>query len=340
VEATTLAQALRQALIEEMRRDDCVVLLGEDIGVLGGAYTVTAGLMEMFGEERVRDTPISEAGIVGAAVGAAMTGLRPVVEIQFNDFLTCAMDPICNQAAKLRFMMGGQVKIPVVIRAPVGASGRAAQHSQSLEAWFMHTPGLKVVMPSTPYDAKGLLKTAIRDDNPVMFFEHKLLYGARSPGGKAQTAVGSLTTVYRPAPEDDYTIPFGVADIKRQGRDVTIVATGFMVHQALQSAQVLEKQGIDVEVVDPRTLAPLDKETILRSVEKTSRLVVVSEDVMTCGVASEISAMVAEHGIFTLDAPIKRISVPDTPIPFAPVMERAVIPQVERITEAVKALLN
>ena len=340
MEATTLAQALRQALIEEMRRDDCVVLLGEDIGVLGGAYTVTAGLMEMFGEERVRDTPISEAGIVGAAVGAAMTGLRPVAEIQFNDFLTCAMDPICNQAAKLRFMMGGQVKIPVVIRAPVGASGRAAQHSQSLEAWFMHTPGLKVVMPSTPYDAKGLLKTAIRDDNPVMFFEHKLLYGARSPGGKAQTAVGSLTTVYRPAPEDDYTIPFGVADIKRQGRDVTIVATGFMVHQALQSAQVLEKQGIDVEVVDPRTLAPLDKETILRSVEKTSRLVVVSEDVMTCGVASEISAMVAEHGIFTLDAPIKRISVPDTPIPFAPVMERAVIPQVERITEAVKALLN
>ena len=340
MEATTLAQALRQALIEEMRRDDFVVLLGEDIGVLGGAYTVTAGLLKMFGEERVRDTPISETGIVGAAVGAAMTGLRPVAEIQFNDFLTCAMDPICNQAAKLRFMMGGQVKIPVVIRAPVGASGRAAQHSQSLEAWFMHTPGLKVVMPSTPYDAKGLLKTAIRDDNPVMFFEHKLLYGSRSPGGKAQTAVGNLTEVYRPAPEDDYTIPFGVADIKRQGRDVTIVATGFMVHQALQSAQVLEKQGIDVEVIDPRTLAPLDKETILRSVEKTSRLVVVSEDVMTCGVASEISAMVAEYGIFSLDAPIKRISVPDTPIPFAPVMERAVIPQVERITEAVKALLN
>ena len=340
MEATTLAQALRQALIEEMRRDDCVVLLGEDIGVLGGAYTMTAGLLEMFGEERVRDTPISETGIVGAAVGAAMTGLRPVAEIQFNDFLTCAMDPICNQAAKLRFMMGGQVNIPVVIRAPIGASGRAAQHSQSLEAWFMHTPGLKVVMPSTPYDAKGLLKTAIRDDNPVMFFEHKLLYGARSPGGKAQTAVGSLTEVYRPAPEDDYTIPFGVADIKRQGRDVTIVATGFMVHQALQAAQVLEKQGVDAEVIDPRTLAPLDKETILRSVEKTSRLVVVSEDVMTCGVASEISALVAEYGIFSLDAPIKRISVPDTPIPFAPVMERAVIPQVERITETVRALLN
>lgn len=340
MEATTLAQALRQALIEEMRRDDCVVLLGEDIGVLGGAYTVTTGLLEMFGAERVRDTPVSETGIVGAAVGAAMTGLRPVAEIQFNDFLTCAMDPICNQAAKLRFMMGGQVKIPLVIRAPIGAAGRAAQHSQSLEAWFMHTPGLKVVMPSTPYDAKGLLKTAIRDDNPVLFLEHKLLYGARSPGGKAQTAVGNLTKVFRPAPQEDYTIPFGVADIKRQGRDVTIVSTGFMVHQALQAAQVLEKQGVDAEVIDPRTLVPLDKDTILRSVEKTSRLVIVSEDVMTCGVAAEISALVAEYGIFSLDAPIKRISVPDTPIPFAPIMERAVIPQVERISGVVKALLN
>ena len=340
MEATTLAQALRQALIEEMRRDEWVYLLGEDISVLGGAYTVTTGLMEMFGEERVRDTPISEAGIVGAAVGAAMTGLRPVVEIQFNDFMTCAMDQICNQAAKLRFMMGGQVKIPLVIRAPIGASGRAAQHSQSLEAWFMHTPGVKVVIPSTPYDAKGLLKTAIRDENPVIFLEHKLLYGARSPGGKAQTAVGNLTSAYQPAPEEDYTVPFGVADIKRPGRDVTIVATGFMVHQALQAALALEKEGVEAEVIDPRTLVPLDKETILRSVEKTSRLVIVSEDVMTCGVAAEISALVAEHAIFSLDAPIKRISVPDTPIPFAPIMEHAVIPQVEQITTVVKALLN
>src|SRR5208337_1468129 len=196
--------------------------------------------------------------------------------------------------------MGGQVKIPVVIRAPIGASGRAAQHSQSLEAWFMHTPGLKVVLPSTPYDAKGLLKTAIRDDNPVMFFEHKMLYGARSPGGKAATAVGSLTAAFRPAPEDDYTVPFGVADVKREGRDVTVVATGFMVHQALQAALALEKENIDVEVIDPRTLVPLDKEAILRSVRKTSRLVIVSEDVLTCGVASEISALVAEHGIFSL----------------------------------------
>ena len=338
-EAASLSQALRQAIIEEMQRDDSVVLLGEDIGVLGGAYTVTSGLMEMFGEQRVRDTPISEAAIVGAAVGAAITGLRPIAEIQFNDFLGCAMDQICNQAAKLRFMMGGQIRIPMVVRAPIGAVGRAAQHSQSLEAWFMHTPGLKVVLPSTPYDAKGLLKTAIRDDNPVMFFEHKLLYGARSPGGKAATAVGSLTAAFRPAPADDYTLPFGVADVKREGKDVTVVATGYMVHQALQAARELEKQGIDVEVVDPRTLVPLDKETILNSVRKTTRLVIVSEDVLTCGVAAEISALVAEHAIFSLDAPIRRISVPDTPIPFAPAMERAVIPQVQQIVAAIKELI-
>jgi pyruvate dehydrogenase E1 component beta subunit len=340
MEAPTLSQALRQAIIEEMQRDDSVVLLGEDIGVLGGAYTVTSGLLEMFGAQRVRDTPISETAIVGAAVGAAMTGLRPVAEIQFNDFLACAMDQVANQAAKLRFMMGGQVKIPIVIRAPIGAVGRAAQHSQSLEAWFMHTPGLKVVLPSTPYDAKGLLKTAIRDDNPVMFFEHKLLYGARSPGGKAATAVGSLTAAFRPAPEEDYTVPFGVADIKREGKDVTVVATGFMVHQALQAARELEKEGIDVEVLDPRTLVPLDKEAILNSVRKTSRLVIVSEDVLTCGVASEISALVAEHGIFYLDAPIRRISVPDTPIPFAPAMERAVIPQLSQITGVIRELFG
>jgi pyruvate dehydrogenase E1 component beta subunit len=340
MEAATLSQALRQAIIEEMKRDDSVVLLGEDIGVLGGAYAVTSGLLEMFGEQRVRDTPISETGIVGAAVGAAMTGLRPVAEIQFNDFLTCAMDPICNQAAKLRFMMGGQIRIPMVVRAPVGAVGRAAQHSQSLEAWFMHTPGLKVVLPSTPYDAKGLLKTAIRDDNPVMFFEHKMLYGARSPGGKAATAVGSLTAAFRPAPEDDYTVPFGVADVKREGRDVTVVATGFMVHQTLQAALALEKENIDVEVIDPRTLVPLDKEAIFRSVRKTSRLVIVSEDVLTCGVASEISAQVAEHAIDALDAPIRRISVPDTPIPFAPIMERAVVPQLHQITRVIREFFD
>jgi len=340
MEAKKIVQALNQALREEMDRDENVVLLGEDIGVFQGAYRVTEGLLEKYGEERVKDTPISETAIIGAAVGAAMTGLRPVAEIQFCDFLACGMDQVCNQAAKIRFMLGGQVRVPLVIRAPYGATGRAAQHSQSLEAWFMHTPGLKVVMPSTPYDAKGLLKTAIRDDNPVMFFEHKLLYGATSPGGKAKTAVNELDEVFKPAPDEEYTLPFGLADIKRQGKDVTVVATGFMLHKSIKAAKRLTaEEGIDCEVIDPRTLVPFDKETIITSVIKTSRLVIVSEDVLTCGVASEISAMVAENALFYLDAPIKRVSVPDTPIPFAPVMEQAVIPQEEQIVDAVKSVM-
>jgi pyruvate/2-oxoglutarate/acetoin dehydrogenase E1 component len=337
--ATKIVDALRQALIEEMELDKNVVLLGEDIALFGGGYRVTEGLLDRFGEERVKDTPISEIAIVGAAVGASMTGLRPVAEIQFNDFLACAMDQVCNQAAKARFMLGGQVKLPMVIRAPVGATGRAAQHSQSLEAWFMHTPGLKVVFPSTPYDAKGLLKTAIRDDNPVMFFEHKLLYGASSPGGKAKTAVDDLGDVFKPAPDEDYTIPFGTADIKRPGSDVTVVATGFMLHRAIKAAAKLADEGIDAEVIDPRTLVPLDRRTIVESVEKTGRIVIVSEDVLTCGVASEISAMVAENALFYLDAPVKRVSVPDTPIPFAPVMEQAVIPREDRIIQEIKSVV-
>ncbi len=335
-EARTIVLALRQALIEEMERDPSVILLGEDIAGFGGAYRVTDGLLALFGASRVRDTPISEAAIVGAGVGAAMTGLRPVVEIQFNDFLTCAMDQVCNQAAKMRFMMGGQVKVPLVIRAPVGATGRAAQHSQSLEAWFMHTPGLKVAFPSTPYDAKGLLKSAIRDDNPVMFFEHKLLYGGSSPGGKAKTAVDGLGAAFRAAPPEDYVVPFGVADIKRQGRDVTIVATGLTLHKALAAADALAREGIESEVIDPRTLVPLDRRTILDSVRRTGRLVVASEDVLTCGVASEISAIVAEEALWSLDAPIRRVSVPDTPIPFAPAAEHAVLPQAETIAAAVR----
>ena len=340
MEATTIVQALRQALIEEMNADENVVVLGEDIAVFGGAYRVTEGLLEMFGPERICDTPMSEIAIAGAAIGAAMTGLRPVAEFQFNDFMACAMDQICNQAAKIRFMMGGQVNVPLVFRAPIGATGRAAQHSQSLEAWFMHTPGLEVVMPSTPYDAKGLLKTAIRDDNPVVFLEHKLLYGAKSPGGKAQTAVNDLGPVFKPAPAEEYTIPFGVADIKRPGDDVTVVATSFMVHKSFKAAQQLAGEGIEVELIDPRTLVPLDADTILKSVEKTSRLVVVSEDVLTCGVTAEISAMVAEHGLMYLDAPIKRVAVPDTPIPFAPAMEKAVIPGEERIASAIRSVLD
>jgi len=339
MEAKTIVLALRQALIEEMNRDENIVLLGEDIAVFGGAYRVTDGLLEMFGPERVCDTPISEIAIAGAAIGASMTGLRPVVEFQFNDFMTCAMDQICNQAAKLRFMMGGQVKVPIVMRAPIGATGRAAQHSQSLEAWFMHTPGLKVVMPSTPYDAKGLLKTAIRDDNPVVFLEHKMLYGSASPGGKAKTAVDKLGDAFKPAPEEEYTIPFGVADIRRSGSDVTIVATSLMVYKSLKAAEQLATEGIELEVIDPCTLVPLDKETILRSVEKTSRLIIVSEDVMRCGFAAEIAAMVAERGLFYLDAPIKRVCVPDTPIPFAPVMESQVIPDENNIIEAIKSIL-
>jgi len=338
-QATTIGQALRQALIEEMTRDADVILLGEDIAVFGGAYRVTEGLLEMFGPERVCDTPISEIVIAGAAVGAAMTGLRPVAEFQFNDFMALAMDQICNQAAKIRFMMGGQVKVPLVMRAPVGATGRAAQHSQSLEAWFMHTPGLKVVMPSTPYDAKGLLKTAIRDDNPVVFLEHKLLYGGSSPGGKAKSAVSKLGEAFRPAPPEDYTIPFGQADIKRPGRDVTVVATSYMVHKSLKAAEQLQAEGIEAEVIDPRTLVPLDRQTILESVAKTGRLVIVTEDVLTCGVGAEIAAIVADEGLFYLDAPIKRVSIPDTPVPFAPVMENAVIPQERDIADAIRSVL-
>lgn len=337
--ARKMVQALRQALIEEMTRDENVVLLGEDIGVFGGAYRVTEGLLDMFGEERVCDTPISETAIVGAAIGAAMTGLRPVAEIQFNDFLACAMDQICNQAAKIRLMMGGQVTVPLVIRAPIGATGRAAQHSQSLEAWFMHTPGLKVVLPSTPYDAKGLLKAAIRDDNPVLFFEHKMLYGAASPGGQAKTAVDDLDEVFKPAPEEEYCLPLGVADIKRPGRDVTVVATGFMLHKSITAAKELAEEGIEAEVIDPRTLYPLDKDVILNSVEKTGRLVVVSEDVGTCGFTAEIAAVVAESGLFSLDAPIKRVCVPHTPIPFAPNNESRVIPQVRDILDAIRAIV-
>jgi acetoin:2,6-dichlorophenolindophenol oxidoreductase subunit beta len=338
-EARSIVQALRMALIEEMERDPAVFLLGEDIAVFGGAYRVTEGLLERFGESRVRDTPISESAIVGAAVGAAMTGLRPVVEIQFNDFLACAMDQLVNQAAKIRFMMGGQVSVPLVIRAPVGATGRAAQHSQSLEAWFMHAPGLKVVFPSTPYDAKGLLKSAIRDNNPVMFFEHKLLYGGSSPGGKAKTAVDGLGTAFRPAPAGEYLVPLGVADVKRPGRDVTVVATGLMVHKALAAAAALAAEGVEIEVIDPRTLVPLDKAAILASVKKTGRLVVVSEDVLTCGVASEIAAIAAEEAMWDLDAPVQRVAVPDTPIPFAPSNEAAVIPGEAAIIAAIRRVL-
>ena len=321
----TYRDALREALREEMLRDKTVFLLGEDVGrYWKGAFKVTKGLAEEFGDERVRDTPISESAIIGVATGAAITGMRPVAEIMFGDLSALAMDQIANQAAKLRYMFGGQTKVPLVIRMPFGAGVNiAAHHSQSLEAWFLHVPGLKIAMPSTPYDAKGLLKTAIRDDNPVMFFEHKLLYSIKGP-----------------VPEEEYTVPLGVADVKREGEDVTIFATLYMVHKSLAAAEMLSKQGISAEVVDPRTLVPLDKQAIVDSVKKTGRIVIVTEDCKTGGVSAEIAAVVAEEAIDYLDAPVKRVAEPDTPIPFSPPLEKFVIPDENRIIGAVKEIVR
>jgi pyruvate dehydrogenase E1 component beta subunit len=320
----TYREALREALREEMQRDSTVFLLGEDIGrYWGGAFKVTDGLAEEFGDERVRDTPISESAIIGTAVGAAITGKRPVAEIMFGDLTALAMDQIANQAAKIRYMFGGQAKCPLVIRTPFGAGVNiAAHHSQSLEAWFMHVPGLYVTVPSTPYDAKGLLKTAIRGNNPVFFCEHKLLYPIEGE-----------------VPKEEYTIPFGLAEVKREGADATIIATLYMVHKALNAAKELEKEGISAEVVDPRTLTPLDKKTILKSVKKTGRLIIVSEDCRTAGVSAEIAATVAEEAIDYLDAPIKRVAEPDTPIPFSPPLEQYVIPDEKGIIKAVKEVV-
>jgi pyruvate dehydrogenase E1 component beta subunit len=307
-----------------MHRDRSVFLLGEDIGrYWGGAFKVTDGLAQEFGDERVRDTPISESAIVGAAVGAAITGMRPVAEIMFGDLTALAMDQIANQAAKIRYMFGGQAKCPIVVRTPFGAGVNiASHHSQSLEAWFMHVPGMYVAVPSTPYDAKGLLKTAIRGENPVFFCEHKLLYPVQGD-----------------VPENEYLIPFGVADVKREGSDVTVVATSYMVHKALKAAESLEKDGVSVEVVDPRTLTPLDRETISNSVKKTGKIVIVSEDCKTAGVSAEIAATIAEEALDYLDAPIKRVTAPDTPIPFSPPLEQFVIPNEQSIIRAVKEVV-
>ncbi|WP_342047361.1 alpha-ketoacid dehydrogenase subunit beta [Bacillus sp. OTU530] len=317
----TYLEAVREAMSQEMRQNEDVFILGEDIGVYGGAFGVTRGMIEEFGPERVRNTPISEAAIAGGAVGAALTGMRPILELQFSDFITIAMDQLVNQAAKTRYMFGGKGKVPMVVRTPAGSgTGAAAQHTQSLEAWMAHIPGLKVVQPSTAYDAKGLLKAAMDDDNPVIFYEHKLLY-------KTEGEV----------PEEQYSIPLGKADIKRKGKDVTIVATAIMVHKALEAAAELEKEGIDVEIVDPRTLVPLDEETIIESVKKTGRLIVVHEAVKRGGFGGEIASMIAESEAFDyLDAPIKRLGGLAVPIPYNPTLEKAVIPQVPDIIEAVR----
>lgn len=321
----TYAEAIRETMSQAMRQDEDVFILGEDIGIYGGAFGVTNGMLEEFGPERVRITPISESAISGCAVGAAMTGMRPILEIQFSDFIMIALDNIVNQAAKTRYMYGGKSKVPLVVRLPGGSgAGFAAQHSQSLEAWMTHVPGLKVVQPSSAYDAKGLLLSAIKDDNPVLFYEHKLLYNVKDE-----------------VPEELYEIPLGKAEVKKQGTDITIVATSIMVQRAMEAAEQLEKIGVSVEVIDPRTLVPLDIETIIQSVKKTSRVLVVYEAVKRSGYGAEIASVIAESEAFDyLDAPIKRLGGVATPIPYNPTLEKAAVPQVEDIINECKKIMN
>ena len=317
-------EAINEALREEMSRDERVFLMGEDVGQFGGVFQATASLLESFGASRVVDTPISEQAIVGSALGAALVGLRPVAEIMFVDFTSMAMDQIANQCAKFHFMTGGQAIVPIVIRTQGGVGfGDAAQHSQSLEAWHTHIPGLKVVMPSTPFDAKGLLKASIRDDNPVVFIEHKLLYLTEGPVPE----------------EDDYIIPIGKADTKREGQDVTIIAWSKMVIDSLEAANELEKEGIDVEVVDLRTLKPVDLETITESVKKTGKVVIVHEACKTGGFGGEIATLIMEHAFDYLDAPVKRVTGLDSPIPYAEPLSRAVIPNPDWIIRGVREIM-
>src|SRR5204863_9666063 len=320
----TMAEAVREAMAEEMRRDPRVFICGEDIAEAGTVFKVLTGLVDEFGTERVLDTPISEPGFTGIAVGAAMTGMRPIVDIMFGDFSTLVMDQMVNQAAKVHYMSGGKWKVPMVMRATMGATRRsAAQHSQSLHAWFCHVPGLKVVLPSTPYDAKGLLKTAIRDDNPVAFFEDKMMYKLKGP-----------------VPAEEYTIPFGIADVKRAGSDITIVATSSMVQVALGAAAMLDEYDISAEVIDPRTLWPLDEKTLIESAKKTSRVIVVDEGYGRYGVTAEIAALIAEGAFYDLDAPVKRMAAMHVPIPFSPPLEDVTIPTEETVSEAARQLCN
>jgi pyruvate/2-oxoglutarate/acetoin dehydrogenase E1 component len=318
----TYAEALNEALRICLTEDERVVLLGEDIGRYGGIFQVTKGLQEAFGPDRVVDTPISEAGFVGAGVGAALTGMRPVVEIMFIDFTTVCMDMIVNQMAKMHYMFGGKGRVPMVLRINIGAGrGAAAQHSQSFHSFFMHMPGLYVAIPATPYDAKGLLIEAIKNDNPVVFVEHKRLYVTKGH-----------------VPEESYRIPFGRAEVRREGQDVTVVATHAMVIAAMEAAEEAAGAGIDVEVVDPRTLTPLDKDAILRSVRKTGRLLIADEDNKTGGVAAEISAIVAEEAVYYLKAPVLRNCSPDTPVPFSPPLEKAYLFGKDRLLESIRRL--
>ncbi len=318
----TFAQAIREALTEEMRRDPTVCIMGEDVAEAGTPFKVLSGLVEEFGKDRVLDTPISEAGFTGLAVGAAMTGLRPVVDIMFGDFITLTMDQMVNQAAKVHYMSGGKWKVPMVMRTTLGATRRsAAQHSQSLHAWFCHVPGLKVVLPSTPYDAKGLLKAAIRDENPVVFFEDKMMYKLKGT-----------------VPAEEYTVPLGVADVKREGDDITLVATSSMVQVALGAATLLAEIGISAEVVDPRTMWPLDEKTLVESVKKTSRVIVLDEGYERYGVTAELASVIAAGAFYNLDAPVKRMGARHVPIPFSPPLEDVTVPTEQAVFEAARTL--
>src|SRR5512138_2037396 len=321
----TFAEAIREALAEELRRDERVFIVGEDVAEAGTPFKVLSGLVEEFGTDRVVDSPISEPGFTGLGVGAAMTGMRPVVDIMFGDFLTLAMDQIVNQAAKVHYMSGGKLRVPIVFRTTLGATRRsAAQHSQSLHAWYSHIPGLKVAVPATPYDAKGLMKSAIRDENPVVILEDKMMY----------------KTVKGPVPTEEYTIPLGVADVKREGTDISLVATSSMVYVALEAANQLAEIGISAEVVDPRTLVPLDKETLIESAKKTSRALVIDEGYEQYGVTAELASVIADGAFYYLDAPVKRMGAMNVPIPFSPVLEDLTIPNAKQVVDMAKSLCN
>lgn len=329
----TIAEALREAIAEEMRRDESVFLIGEDIGVeggFGGAFGVYLGLTDEFPRERIIDTPISEKAIAGAAVGAALMGMRPIADMQYSDFLFACMDELVNQAAKMRYMSGGKLKVPLVMRAPVGATSRGAQHGQSPESYFVHVPGLKVVCVSDAYHAKGLLKSAVRDDNPVLVFEHKLLYGS-----KGRQAAGGLDLTAE-VPEEEYLVPIGKAVVKRPGAHVTVVATHLSLYRSLAAAEELSQEGVECEVIDPLTLLPLDTETLWASLRKTGRLVIVHEDTLTGGWGAEVAARAVEECLYSLEAPVRRVAAHDVPLPFAPVLEQAVVPSVERIKAAIR----
>lgn len=334
----TMAEALRDAMRLAMKRDASVFLLGQDIGIpggFGGGFTVTLGLSDEFGHDRVMDTPISETAIVGAAVGAAMAGMRPVAEMQYGDFVFCAMDQVVNQAAKMRYMSNGQVAVPMVLRLPVGASSRGAQHGQCTESFFMHTPGLKVVCPSTPYDAKGLLLASIRDEDPVIFFEHKRLYGAKG-GRKDKTSLEMTNEV----PEAEYEIPLGSVAVRRSGSDVTILANMLMLHRALAAAAELERDGISTEVIDVRCLVPLEIETLRRSASKTGRVLIVEEDNLTGGWGAEVAAGLTQQVFYSLDKPITRVAAPDSPLPCSAALEEEYVPSVRRVVQAARELMN